>query len=233
MIADKTFRIVLSCGFPADIRAGEFVDIALEGKYLRRPISVCDCEDDKITLLYKVVGEGTEQMSKMQAGEKLDILVGLGHGFDPSACKKDALLVGGGLGAAPMHLLCKELLASGKNVSVVLGFNKAEEKVLEDEFKAMGVKPVIATLDGSCGTKGFVTDAIAEHKPEFDYFYTCGPMPMMRALSECLDCDGECSLEERMGCGAGFCYTCSCHTVVGARRVCKDGPVFKKEEIIW
>lgn len=232
-IAKDSYRMVLSSGEPVCMAPGQFVDIALEGFYLRRPISVCDCCGNSFTIVYKVVGEGTAAMSRMQPGQTLEVLTALGHGFDTEACKEAALLVGGGLGAAPMFLLAKELIAKGKKVTVVLGFNKACEIMLQDELRALGAEVLISTMDGSCGTKGFVTDAIREHAPAFDYFYTCGPMPMMKALCQSLEADGEVSLEERMGCGAGYCYGCSCKTSVGTKRICKDGPVFKKEEVLW
>lgn len=232
-VARDTFRLRLGSEVPVAVRSGEFVDIALDGFYLRRPISVCDCTPDGLTLIYKTVGACTRQLSGMRQGETLELLTGLGHGFTPDSCAGAALLVGGGLGAAPLHLLCKELLAAGKKVSVVLGFNREDEIVLREEYRALGVEPVIATLDGSVGVKGFVTDAIREASPEYDFFYSCGPMKMMQAVCTSLPCGGEASLEERMGCGAGFCYGCSCRTALGAKRVCKDGPVFRKEDIIW
>lgn len=232
-LAKDSYRMVLGSDSPVEMSSGQFVDIALEGFYLRRPISVCDCDGKTFTIVYKIVGEGTAAMARMQPGETIEILTALGHGFDTDACRESALLVGGGLGAAPMYLLAKELLAKGKKVSVVLGFNAECEVLLREDFRALGIEPLISTMDGSCGTRGFVTDAIREHKPEFDYFYTCGPMPMMKALCQMLDCKGEVSLEERMGCGVGYCYGCSCKTSVGTKRICKDGPVFKKEEVLW
>ena len=231
--ADKTFRLELACDDPMLVVPGEFVDIALEGYYLRRPLSICDRRPGHITLIYKTVGQGTAKLAQMVPGEKLDILTGLGKGFDPSACRENALLVAGGLGAAPLYLLCKELKAQGKKVTVILGFNHENEIVLADEYRSLCDSLAIATLDGSVGYKGFVTDVIAAMKPEYDYFYTCGPMVMMKAVCGMLEGDGEASLEERMGCGAGFCYGCSCHTKGGTKRICKDGPVFKKEDIIW
>ena len=218
---------------PLALHSGQFVDIALDGFFLRRPISVCDCTGDSLTLLYKVVGEGTAKMALMQPGETLELLTDLGNGFSPEKCREKALLAGGGLGAAPLFLLCRELLSMGKQVTVALGFNTAEDIILENEYKALGLTPLIATMDGSRGVKGFVTDAIREAAPEFDYFYTCGPLKMMQAVCAALPTPGEASLEERMGCGAGFCYGCTCHTSDGPRRVCKDGPVFKKEDIVW
>lgn len=232
-VAKDTFRLELSSSSDVLMHSGQFVDVALEGRYLRRPISVCDSTPGHLTLCYKVVGEGTRQLSEMKPGEKLDILTGLGHGYDTAACNDSAILIGGGLGAAPMHLLCKELRALGKKVTVVLGFNRADEILLVDDFKAMGAEVLISTMDGSVGTKGFVTDAIAEAKPEFDIYYTCGPLPMMKAVFASLPTPGQLSLEERMGCGAGFCYGCTCKTHTGNKRVCADGPVFNKEDLIW
>ena len=232
-VAAQTFRLELEAARKGYSFSGEFVDIAIPGYYLRRPISVCDCAEGRISLIYKVVGKGTQVLSQMGAGESLELLTGLGRGFDPSACTAEALLVGGGLGAAPLHLLAKELKAQGKKVTAIMGFNAADEIVLEKEYRELCDEFTVVTLDGSVGMKGFVTDALESLKPSYDYFYTCGPMVMMKAVCGALQGGGEASLEERMGCGAGFCYGCTCHTHLGARRVCKDGPVFKKEEIIW
>ena len=230
LIATKTYRMLLVGEGVVD---GEFVDIGIPGFYLRRPLSICDKEDGRLTVVYKVVGEGTKVLSEMAAGAVLEVLIGLGKGFDPEACEAVALLVGGGLGVPPLYLLAKELRARGKKVTAVLGFNKAEEIILADEFKAVCDEVVISTADGSVGVKGFVTDAIKVLQPAYDYFYTCGPMVMMKAVCGVLEGPGEASLEERMGCGAGFCYGCSIQTKNGPRRVCKDGPVFKKEELLW
>ena len=209
------------------------MDIRIPGLYLRRPLSICDKEEGKLTVVYKVVGEGTKVLSQMPVGAELEVLTGLGRGFDPEACKSRALLIGGGLGVPPLFLLAKELKARGKRVTAVLGFNKADEIILADDFKSVCDEVVISTADGSVGVKGFVTDAIAAMQPVYDYFYTCGPMVMMKAVCAALEGPGEASLEERMGCGAGFCYGCSIETKSGPKRVCKDGPVFKKEELIW
>ena len=233
LVATLTMRLELAADDPQLLVPGEFVDIEIEGFFLRRPISICDRRPGHITLIYKVVGQGTAEMARMVPGQKLDILTGLGRGFDPDACREKALLVAGGLGAAPLYLLCKELKAQGKKVTVVLGFNHEDEIVLSDEYKAVCDGLAIATMDGSAGYKGFVTDAIAAMKPEYDYFYTCGPMIMMKNVCAMLEGSGEASLEERMGCGSGFCYGCSCHMKGGTKRICKDGPVFKKEDIIW
>jgi len=211
------------------------VHIDIPGYYLRRPFSVCDADEGSLSLLYKTVGEGTRALAKLPVGMQISVLEGLGKGFDADACQKKALLVGGGLGAAPLYPLAKRLNAQGKELTVVLGFNKKEEIVLEAEFKALCKRFCLATLDGSVGVKGFVTDAIRQLDcaQEYDYFYTCGPMVMMKAVCSLLEGPGEASLEERMGCGAGFCYGCSIQTAGGPRRVCKDGPVFKKEDILW
>ena len=230
LIAAKTYQMVL---VGEGVVEGEFVDIGIPGFYLRRPLSICDREDGKLTVVYKVVGEGTKVLSEMGVGAVLEVLTGLGRGFDPEACESSALLVGGGLGVPPLYLLAKELKARGKKVTAVLGFNKADEIILADEFKRVCDVVVISTADGSVGVKGFVTDAIASMQPVYDYFYTCGPMVMMKAVCAALEGPGEASLEERMGCGAGFCYGCSIETKNGPKRVCKDGPVFKKEDLIW
>ena len=214
-------------------RAGQFVEIALDGLYLRRPISVCNYEEGELTLIYKVVGKGTDLMSQMAEGTQLDVLTGLGNGFNiDHECEKP-LLVGGGVGVPPLYRLTRDLIARGKEVTVVLGFNTESEIFYAEKFEEAGAKVVIATADGSVGIKGFVTNAIAESGVDADYFYSCGPLPMLKALCQSLEIDGEVSLEERMGCGFGICMGCSIQTTKGAKRVCKEGPVFKKEEVIW
>ena len=214
-------------------RAGQFVEIALDGLYLRRPISVCNYEEGELTLIYKVVGKGTDLMSQMAEGTQLDVLTGLGNGFNiEHECKKP-LLVGGGVGVPPLYRLTRDLIARGKDVTVMLGFNTEAEIFYAEKFEEAGAKVIIATADGSVGIKGFVTNAIAESGVEADYFYSCGPLPMLKALCQSLEIDGEVSLEERMGCGFGICMGCSIQTTKGAKRVCKEGPVFKKEEVIW
>ena len=233
LIADKTFRMRLAGPTGSLKHAGQFVDVAIDGFYLRRPLAAQEWDSESLAVIYKVVGEGTAVMSEMTPGLTLEVLSGLGNGFDVDACKKNALIVCGGLGASPVFSLAKELLAAGKKVCVVMGFNTAADAVLIDDFKAMGADVHLATLDGSLGVKGFVTDAIKAVEPEFDYFYTCGPAPMMKAVCQSLEGPGEASLEERMGCGCGICYGCTCHTASGPKRVCADGPVFKKEDIIW
>ncbi len=211
-------------------RPGQFVNIKLDGFYLRRPISVCDCSGDTLTLVYKVVGKGTEAMSKMRDG-KLDILTGLGNGYDLSLSGDKPLLLGGGVGVPPLYLLAKELRKAGKEVTVILGFNTKDEIFYEEEFKALGAKVLVATADGSYGVKGFVTDAMKD--PEYTHFYTCGPEPMLKAVCKATTTSGQLSFEERMGCGFGACMGCSCKTLTGNKRICKEGPVMKKEEILW
>ena len=232
-VARDTFRVMLRTDGPVAIRSGQFVDIAIPGFYLRRPISVSDTLPDGVVLYYKVVGEGTAVMARMVPGDTLELLLPLGSEFHPEKCRQEALLIGGGLGAAPLYLLARELLAAGRKVTAVLGFNRADEICLADAYRALDVPVHIATLDGSAGVKGFVTDAIAAARPAFDRFYTCGPLPMMKAVCTTLDAPGEASMEERMGCGAGYCYGCTLQTKSGPRRVCADGPVFDKEEILW
>ena len=211
--------------------SGQFVNIKLDGLYLRRPISVCDCEDGVLTLIYKVVGRGTEQMAKMTAGEELNILTGLGNGYDISLSGDKPLLLGGGVGVPPLYMLAKKLIAEGKKVSVVLGFNTKDEVFCEEDFKALGADVFVTTVDGSYGIKGFVTDAMKDI--DYSYFYTCGPEPMLKAIFKVSATSGQFSFEERMGCGFGACMGCSCKTVTGYKRICKDGPVLKKEEILW
>lgn len=227
------YRMVLEGDTQWITRPGQFVNIELDGFYLRRPISISDWSDTTITIIYKVVGRGTQVMSQMGVGVKLDVLTGLGNGFNPDAECQKPLLVGGGVGVPPLFRLAKELLARGRKVSVVLGFNKADEVFYAEEFKALGADVYVSTADGSMGVKGFVTDAIREAAIDFDYFYSCGPLPMLKALCGCCDQDGELSFEERMGCGFGACMGCSCKTLTGNKRICKDGPVMKRGEIIW
>jgi dihydroorotate dehydrogenase electron transfer subunit len=212
---------------------GQFINIKLDGFFLRRPISICDYDNETITIIYKVVGEGTEVMSKMNSGEKLDVLCGLGNGFDTSKSLDKPVLIGGGVGVPPLYNLCKRLLSEGKKPSVILGFNTRDEIFYEEEFKSLGVEVYCSTADGSYGTKGFVTNVIREKALQFDYLYTCGPLPMLKALYDATETDGEFSFEERMGCGFGACVGCTCKTKYGNKRICKEGPVLKREEIIW
>ncbi len=211
-------------------RPGSFVNIKLDGLFLRRPISVCDAENGVLTIIYKVVGRGTEQLRDMTEG-KLDLLVGLGNGYDTSLSGERPLLVGGGVGTPPLYMLARRLIAEGKHPVAVLGFNKADEVFLEDELRELGVDVRVVTVDGSRGTRGFVTDAIGDI--DYTYFYACGPEPMLRALHRASRTSGQLSFEERMGCGFGACMGCSCKTLTGYKRICKDGPVMKKEELLW
>ena len=224
------YKMVLFGDTSAITKAGQFVNVQLSGKFLRRPISVCDVNGDELTLVYKVVGAGTRQMSEMQVGDTVDVLSGLGNGYDEAKAGEQVLLLGGGVGVPPLYLLAKNLLKAGKTVSVVLGFNKADEIFFEDEFKALGANVTVTTADGSYGKKGFVTDALPE---TYDYFYTCGPEPMLKAVYKATNTSGQFSFEERMGCGFGACMGCSCKTITGYKRICKDGPVLEKEEILW
>ena len=209
---------------------GGFVNIRLDGLFLRRPISVYDSEPGSLTILYKVVGKGTEQMAAMKRGETLDVLTGLGNGYDLSKSGDTPVLLGGGVGVPPLYLLAKKLIAEGKKPQAVLGFNTAAEVFGEAEFKALGCGVTVTTADGSYGVKGFVTDALPE---EYSYFYTCGPEPMLRAVYRSTKTSGQLSFEERMGCGFGACMGCSCKTITGYKRICREGPVLEKEEVLW
>ena len=231
-LTDCVFKMVMSGDTSAIGGAGQFVNIKLDGQYLRRPISICDYGEGTLTIIYKVVGTGTEQMSRMTAGQTLNVLVGLGNGYDLSLSGEHPVLVGGGVGVPPLYKLCKLLKEQGKRVSVILGFNTASEIFCKEDFEAIADNVIITTVDGSYGVKGFVTNAL-ELVGDHTYVYTCGPFPMLKALAAATACSGQYSLEERMGCGFGACMGCSCKTMLGNKRVCKDGPVFVKEEIIW
>lgn len=230
-LTENVYKMVLKGDVSEVKKPGQFINIKLDGFYLRRPISVCDKVDDTLTIIYKVVGEGTEYMAALAEGAELDTLLGLGNGFDVSASDDTALLLGGGVGVPPLYMLCKELINAGKKVTVCLGFNTKSEVFYENEFKALGADVRVATVDGSYGTKGFVTNLFDD--VDYSYFYTCGPEPMLKAVFNTCKSDGELSFEERMGCGFGACMCCSCKTVTGYKRICKEGPVMKKEEILW
>ena len=230
-LTDSVYKMVLSGDTSAITAPGQFVNILLEGKFLRRPISVCDYDDATLTLVYKVVGKGTAQMAGMTAGMKLDILTGLGNGYDLSLSGDHPVLLGGGVGVPPMYNLAKKLIAEGKKVSVILGFNTKSEIFYEEEFKKLGCDVTVTTVDGSYGMKGFVTTAL--EAMDYSYFYTCGPEPMLKAVYRASVTSGQMSFEERMGCGFGACMGCSCKTLTGYKRICKEGPVMKKEEILW
>lgn len=224
------YRMKLRGDLSQITRPGQFVNIRLSGLYLRRPISVCDAENGILTLIYKAAGEGTRQMSRMAAGENLDVLTGLGNGYDLSRAGDQPLLLGGGVGVPPLYLLAKELVRAGKTPRVILGFNTKDEVFYEKEFRALGCDVTVATVDGTCGTKGFVTDAMGEG---YTFFYTCGPEPMLKAVFRASKTSGQMSFERRMGCGFGACMGCSCKTLTGNKRICKEGPVMDKEDILW
>ncbi len=229
-LTDNVYRMRLKGDTSAITAPGQFVNIQLSGMFLRRPISVCDVQADVLTIIYKVVGKGTEAMSRMRGG-MLDVLTGLGNGYDLSVSGERPVLLGGGIGVPPMYKLAKELLAQGKSVRVILGFNTKNEVFYEDAFRELGAEVTVTTVDGSYGQKGFVTDALAGM--DYTYFYTCGPEPMLKAVYKASRTSGQMSFEERMGCGFGACMGCSCKTLTGYKRICKDGPVMRKEEILW
>ena len=230
-IAKNTYEWVLE-GDTSHITApGQFVNIKLDGFYLRRPISVADVEGDKLTIVYKVVGEGTEKMAKTEVGAKLLVLTGLGNGYDLAPSGDAPMLIGGGAGVPPMYLLARRLTELGKSVTVVLGFGSFDEIFYKERFEALGARVLVTTVDGSYGIRGFVTDAFSE--VDYTYFYTCGPEPMLRAVYDKSATSGQFSFEERMGCGFGACMGCTCETKYGHKRICRDGPVLVKEEIIW
>lgn len=229
-LTENVYKMVLRGDVSAITAPGQFVNIQLDGLYLRRPISVCDVSGDCLTIIYKVVGKGTAKLSKMQSGS-LDLLTGLGNGYDLSCAGDRPVLLGGGVGVPPMYLLAKRLLAEGKQVQVILGFNTQKEVFYEKEFRELGAQVTVTTVDGSYGTQGFVTDALKDM--DYTYFYTCGPEPMLKAVYRASQTSGQMSFEKRMGCGFGACMGCSCKTITGYKRICKEGPVMRKEEILW
>jgi len=231
LIAENTYLMQLKGDISAIKNPGQFVNIALDGFYLRRPISVCDAENDMLTIIYKAVGKGTKLMSGFTGGEVLDVLTGLGNGYDMLLSGDKPLLIGGGAGIPPLYMLAKKLTEQGKKVSVIMGFNKQSEVYFKEEFEKLGADVYITTVDGSVGIKGFVTDAMKDI--DYTYFYTCGPEPMLKAVYNNSETEGQMSFEERMGCGFGGCMGCTCETKYGNKRICKDGPVLKKEEVIW
>ena len=231
-IAKEVYRMKLVGNTRGIKRPGQFVNIKLDGFFLRRPISVCHWTDEELCIIYKVVGRGTEYMSRLASGKRLDIMMGLGNGFDLSKSGANPLLIGGGVGTPPMYGLCRALLQEGKMPIVILGFNTADEIFLADDFARLGVKTIVTTVDGSAGIKGFVTDAM-NLALDSTYFFACGPLPMLKAVYEKSNTGGQLSFEERMGCGFGACMGCSCKTKYGNKRICRDGPVLEKEEVIW
>ena len=230
-LAPNVYEMVLRGSSTEDCTPGRFVQLKLDSFYLRRPISVCDAEGDRLTLVYKVVGHGTEAMANYAPGKRIDVLTGLGNGYDLDRSGDRPLLIGGGAGVPPMYLLTRRLMEQGKKPAVILGFNKAEEIFYAERFRELGVQTIIATADGSVGVKGFVTDAM--EGLDYSYTYACGPEPMLKAVYGRAATSGEYSFEERMGCGFGACMGCSCETKYGNKRICKDGPVLTKEEIVW
>lgn len=230
-IAKSVYKMVLGGDSTSITSAGQFVNIKLDGFYLRRPISVCDCTDDTLTIIYKTVGKGTEYMATLKSGQTLDILLPLGNGYNLDNGAVRPLILGGGVGVPPLYNLARRLIANGASVTAVLGFNTADEVFYADEFSALGVNVIVTTADGSVGEKGFVTDVM--DKIDYDYVYCCGPEPMLKAVYNKSQTSGQFSFEERMGCGFGACMGCSCKTKYGNKRICKDGPVLTKEEIIW
>lgn len=229
-IADGIYEMRLSGNVP-DMRPGQFVNIKIDGCYLRRPISVCDSDGNSLTVIYKVVGKGTETLSGVPSGNRLDILAGLGNGFDLSASGQTPVLVGGGVGVPPLYKLCKELIKEGKTPTAILGFNSAKDVFYKEKFEETGAKVYIMTADGTTGERGLVTDKLLNIP--YSYFYACGPKAMFRAMEKIVSASGEYSFEEKMGCGFGACMGCSVMTKSGGKRVCREGPVFKREEIIW
>ena len=232
-LTSTVYRMVVSGDVSALTRPGQFVNFKIDGLYLRRPISVCDYDTEAgtITLIYKVVGVGTEKLAEAKVGDRFDLLVGLGNGYDVTTAGDAPVLIGGGVGIPPLYGLCRVLRAEGKSVKVILGFNTKDEIFYEDAFKALGAEVYVTTVDGSYGTKGFVTNVLTEL--DYSYFFTCGPMPMFKAVNAASVTSGQFSFEERMGCGFGACMGCSCKTKYGNKRICKDGPVLEKEEIVW
>ena len=229
-LTESVYEMTLAGDTSAITRPGQFVELSLEGLFLRRPISVCNYDEGRLTLIYKVVGKGTAKMAAMQSG-MLDILTGLGNGYDLCVSDDRPVLLGGGVGVPPMYMLCRQLLEQGEKVRVILGFNTKSEVFYEEEFKKLGAEVTVTTVDGSYGVKGFVTDAMKEM--DYTYFYTCGPEPMLKAVYKSSVTSGQMSFEKRMGCGFGACMGCSCKTITGYKRICKEGPVMRKEEIMW
>ncbi len=229
-LTDKMWKMEL-CHPDLEVqKPGQFINLKIDGYFLRRPISVCDAAIGEVTIIYAVVGKGTTALSEMTAGQKVQALCGLGNGYDTSLSGDKPLLLGGGAGVPPMYLLAKQLRSEGKPVSVILGFNTASEIFYDEEFYKLGCRVILATADGSLGAKGFVTDVMPE---DYTYVYTCGPEPMLKAVYKKAETSGQFSFEERMGCGFGACMGCSCKTITGYKRICKDGPVLRKEEILW
>ena len=230
-LAKDVYQMTLHGDTGAISAPGQFVNLKLDGLFLRRPISVCDWDEETLTLIYKVVGEGTGLLAEMQPGQRLDLLTGLGNGYDLAKSGPNPLLIGGGVGVPPLYGLCRRLVAQGKQPAVILGFNTKDEVFYVEEFQELGAAVCLTTVDGSLGQTGFVTDAM--QKLEYSYFYTCGPMPMLRAVENAAKTSGQYSFEARMACGFGACMGCSIQTKNGYKRICKEGPVLEREELLW
>ena len=235
-IAKDVYRMELSIAneqLSMPHRPGQFVNLLVEGFYLRRPISVCDCEGGSLTLIYKVVGQGTARLAEYRAGETINVLTGLGNGYTLVPAKRP-LLLGGGVGVPPLYYLAKELVKAEQAPIAVLGFNTADEVFFEDEFAAL-CQTIVMTADGTRGRRGFVTHAM--EGLDYDAIYTCGPEPMLEAIYREVKSlppgHAQFSFEQRMACGFGGCMGCSCKTVTGYKRICKEGPVLAREEILW
>jgi dihydroorotate dehydrogenase electron transfer subunit len=233
LLAENTYEMVLRGDSSAVKKPGQFVHIALDGFYLRRPISVCDWSEHSITMIYKTVGKGTAYMAGLEEGDRLEVLTGLGNGFDSKKSGNKPLLIGGGAGIPPLYALAKKLMQEQKQVFAILGFNRVDEVFYAEEFTSLGANVIITTVDGSVGRKGFVTDAMEIDMADYTYTYSCGPEPMLKAVYEKAVSDGQYSFEERMGCGFGACMGCACQTKYGSKRICREGPVLEKEEIVW
>ncbi len=231
-LVENVYEMVLRGDVSHITAPGQFINIKLDGYFLRRPISVCNLEGDCVTIIYKTVGRGTEYMAGLAAGAKLDILTGLGNGYDLEKCGENPVLIGGGAGVPPMYYLARRLIAAGKKPTAILGFNVQAEVFYEEEFRALGIDVIVTTVDGSYGVKGFVTDGLKQVEA-CSHICACGPEPMLKAIYNASEASGQFSFEERMGCGFGACMGCSCKTKYGNTRICKDGPVLLKEEIIW
>ncbi|MBQ8972675.1 MAG: dihydroorotate dehydrogenase electron transfer subunit [Clostridia bacterium] len=229
-LAPDIFRMRLRGDTSPITAPGQFVNLRIDGLYLRRPISVCDAEGDVLTLIYKVVGAGTGKLSELRKGVVLDALSGLGNGFDITSSGRRPCLIGGGVGVPPMFLLAKRLIEAGQTPTIALGFNTASEVFYVQEFLDVGCEVRLATADGSAGERGFVTAVLPEAP---SHYFACGPEPMLRAVYHALRCSGQLSFEARMGCGFGACMGCTCRTITGYKRICREGPVLRKEEILW
>ena len=231
-ISADVFDLRLSGDTSELVGSGQFVNADIPDLYLRRPISICDYSPGEMRLVIKIVGKGTQKMASLKEGDPVDLLVPLGNGFDTAKSGKTPYLFGGGVGVAPMVRLAKDLIGQGKKTTVVLGFNSSSDVILYDDYcRIVGKENVfVTTVDGSFGQKGFVTEVNADGA---SFVYSCGPLPMMKALDKAIECGAEYSFESRMGCGFGACMGCTLASAGGPVRVCREGPVFRKGEILW